>query len=285
MKKTDIYQNITDRILGLLKEGTVPWHRPWAGGAGFLNLKSKKAYRGVNIFILASAGYSSPYWASYKQVSEMGGQVRKGEHGTKVIFWRWIEVEDKDTGKPKKIPFLRDYTVFNVEQCDGLESKIPTPPEKPPVGNCEAAEAIVDAMPKRPEIKHGGHRAFYAPKSDHVGMPDKQAFDGCEEYHSTLFHELVHSTGHESRVGRPGIEDFDGFGSHQYSKEELVAEMGAAFLCGLAGIESKTLDNSAAYIASWMKKIAEDPKLVVQAAAQAQRAVDFITDKKFENNN
>lgn len=283
MKNDDIYQKITDRIVGLLEAGTVPWHKPWAGGAGFFNLKSKKPYRGVNVFMLAAAEFSSPYWASFKQIKDMGGTIKKGEKSTPVIFWRWIEVEDRESGQPKKIPFLRYYNVFNVEQTEGLESKIPAPVAKPEVGNCEAADAIVEAMPQRPRTEHGGHTASYSPKLDRVQMPQKDRFDGCEEYYSTLFHELVHSTGHESRVGRPGIEDFNGFGSHQYSKEELVAEMGAAFLSGLAGIESKTLDNSAAYLASWVGKLKEDPKLVVQAAAQAQKAVDFITDKTFEN--
>jgi antirestriction protein ArdC len=219
----------------------------------------------------------------------MGGKVKPGVKGTIVVFWKRIQIEEED-GEKKVIPFLRYYTVFNVEQCDGLEDKLPKKEEVRETTEEEKAEAlseatilaqtIVDCMPKKPDIKHGGGRACYSPSLDRVRMPEQKDFTGREEYYSVLFHELVHSTGHEDRLARKGVMGTDGswspFGSPSYAKEELVAEMGAAFLCGTVGIENKTIDNSAAYLQSWCDKLAEDPKLFVHAAAAAQRAADFI---------
>lgn len=182
----------------------------------------------------------------------------------------------------KRIPFLRYYNVFNVAQCDGIElpseETILSPEPRP--SPIETAEAIVQGMPKRPEIRTGLDRAFYQPAADFVGMPSVEQFKSGEEYYSTLFHELTHATGHKSRLNRKGVADSEGnwsaFGSEPYSKEELCAEMGAAFLCGEAGIVERTVENSASYIASWLQRLKNDSKLVVTAAAQAQKAADYI---------
>ena len=296
--KNEVYKIITDRILEILKSGVAPWQKPWKTvclgdecGA-FFNLKTKKAYRGANVWILAASPFTSPYFVSFKQAQSMGGKVRKGEKGTIVTFWKPIKIEELVDGRieRKTIPYLRYYTVFNVEQCDGLEAKLPkkaevrdaTEEEKEQarIESIDEAEALVEAMPLKPEIRHGGGRAFYRPTSDLVGMPEREDFNGSEEYYSTLFHELVHSTGHQSRLSRKDVVGADGkwssFGSPSYAKEELVAEMGAAFLCGTIGIENKTIDNSAAYLQSWCDRLVEDPKLFVHAAAAAQRAADFI---------
>jgi antirestriction protein ArdC len=223
--------------------------------------------------------YSSPYWLTFKQAQELGGHVRKGEKACPVVFWKWLDVE-RDEEK-ERVPFLRYYSVFNAAQCEGIDAHVPTVPgatrEHSPVA---AAQAIVDAMPKRPEIRLGLDRAFYSPGGDYVGMPNPGQFRSAEDWHSVLFHELTHSTGAECRLNRKGVSGSDGqwsaFGSNPYAKEELVAEMGAAFLCGQAGIVERTIDNSAAYVASWLARLKDDPKLVVQAAAQAQKAADFI---------
>ena len=166
---------------------------------------------------------------------------------------------------------LRYYTVFNVEQCEGIASPIAAPA----VNAIEECERIVRQMPNPPAMQQDG-RAWYRPSNDTVGMPSRNAFNSAEEYYSTLFHELTHSTGHTSRIGREGIEKLNTFGSESYSKEELIAEMGAAMLCGVAGIERKTLSNSAAYLQSWIDVLKSDARMVVSAASQAQKAADYI---------
>jgi antirestriction protein ArdC len=226
------------------------------------------------VFLLASNGYGSPYWLTYKQATERGGYVRKGEHGTRIVFWkigtRETEDADGDTIERKSI-LLRYYTVFNVEQCDG----IPVPEAVPVVNPIEKCERIVRQMPNPPAMQQDG-RAWYRPSTDTVGMPSRSAFNSAEEFYSTLFHELTHSTGHTKRVGRDGSEKLNAFGSEPYSKEELIAEMGAAMLCGVAGIERKTLSNSAAYLKSWIDVLKSDSHMVVSAASQAQKAADYI---------
>jgi antirestriction protein ArdC len=276
-----IYEMVTDKIIEKLEQGTVPWQKPWVSGGLPKSLVSGKTYRGVNVFLLAIQDYSSPYWLTLKQANDRGGKVRKGEKSTPVIFWNWINKEDKDNpDKVKKIPFLKYYRVFNVEQCDGLN--FPQEEVARPLNRITECEKVVSDMPKAPRLTHGGNHAYYRPSEDVVNMPASDGFVSDEEYYSTLFHELTHSTGHESRVGREGIKDVQPFGTVDYGKEELVAEMGAAFLCGITGINNKTVDNSAAYINSWLKKIRQDKKIIVQAAAAAQKASDFILGKSYK---
>ena len=290
--KVDGYQVITDKIVAELENGTVPWRKPWRSIEGFgpTSLSTGKEYRGINTLMLSmqsmAAGYSSIYWGTYRQIGELGGQVRKGEKSTQVVLWKPFKKEVD--GKEQSFLMLKLFAVFNVEQCDwtqgcdskrgGWFGKMPTNPEPIEadyVEPIELADRILKGMPLRPEIKHGGDRAFYSPLLDYIGMPPTESFDSTEGYYSTLFHELVHSTGHESRVGRQGIEAFAGFGSESYSKEELIAEIGAAFLCAEAGIEPR-IDQNAAYIASWLKVLKNDKKMVVQAAAGAGKATDYI---------
>lgn len=278
----NVYEIITDKILKLLDQGVVPWHKPWrticngTDCGAFFNLKTKRAYRGANVILLASSGFDSPYFASLKQINSMGGRVKAGSQATQVIFWKRVEVDDGDGGK-KVIPLLRYYNVFNIaEQTEGLEDKLPKSAkvELAQHERIAGCEAVVNNMPKAPSIAHGGDKASYSPLFDNVNMPVLERFESPEEYYSVLFHELTHSTGHESRLARK--KEWGFFGGESYSQEELVAEMGAAFLCSYTGIEDKTLNNSAAYINHWRQKISSDPKLVVAAASQAQKAADFI---------
>ena len=282
-----IYDIINSRIIELLQQGTVPWRKTWHVETNSpKNLVSKKEYRGINIFMLACMPYNSPFWLTFKQASDKGGHVRKGEKSTPVIFWKWLDKKDVGDDDAEtatvngKIPMLRYYSVFNLEQTEG----IPSPPTTETIINTfnpiERAEQIIAGMPYRPEIKHGGNSAAYSPMLDYVKLPVPEAFESPEEYYSTAFHELIHSTGHTSRVGRKGILEPSYFGSHEYSKEELVAEMGAAFLCGHSGIEQRTIENSAAYIQGWLKALKNDKTLIVQAAAQGQKAADFILNRK-----
>lgn len=277
------YQEVTARLIEYLEEGTVPWRRPWNAGAPCQNLLSRKPYRGINPFLLNCEPYASPFWLSYRQAKGLGGHVRRGEKGTPIWFWKWYDRQERDpeTGEKaaKRFPVLRRYTVFNVEQCDGLDGRIPSleDPDREPFSPIERAEQMVAGMPSPPAIQYGGRQAFYRPATDTVTVPDRDLFASPPEYYSTLFHELVHSTGHASRLARKGIEAGGSrYGSPTYSREELVAEMGAAYLCGEARIERSTLENSAAYLRGWIAKLRGDATLAVKAAGAAQKAADYI---------
>jgi antirestriction protein ArdC len=274
-----VYEIITNIILTKLEEGTIPWQRPWNTRESMpRNLVSKKEYQGINAFILGCQHYSSPYWLTFKQCKDLGGSIRKGEQGTPVVYWNWLEIEE-DGEMERKVPFMRYYTVFNVAQCENIPAdKMPTTTEATTthIDKIMQCEGIVENWKDKPEIRHGKQQACYIPFSDLVNMPMFETFINSEEYYSTLFHELTHSTGHEKRLNRQGITEIAPFGTPLYSKEELVAEMGAAFLCGFTGIEYATIDNSAAYIQGWLKKLKDDKKLVIIAATQAQKAVNYI---------
>ncbi len=281
------YDVITDRIMTQLEAGTVPWRKPWSAGGFPRNLVSRREYRGVNVFLLSCAPYESPYWLTYRQAQELGGHVRKGEHGWPIVFWKWLEREDED-GEAKRVPLLRYYTGFNLTQCEGIPAeKVPATTKTPPLDfqPIAACEAVVQAMPSPPRLQHGFGQAAYSPPDDTVKMPSPERFTSAEHYYATLFHELTHSTGHKSRLARPGIADsVAAFGSPVYSREELVAEMGAAFLCGRTGIDTAPVtENHAAYVAGWLRALKADSKLVVMAAAQAQKAADFILGVKHED--
>ena len=270
-----IYDHITQRLITLLKQGTVPWHKPWKAQTGLpQNLVTKHPYRGINVFLLLSMSYESPFWLTFRQALQLGGSVRQGERSCPVVFWKPTTITDKESGEPQKIPLLRYYHVFNVAQCDGLKT-VPEPVAVSANGITKP-ETILAYMPQRPEIKHGMARAFYSPREDYVGLPDRERFEQAEGYYATLFHELVHATGHASRLNRATVTDCSGFGSHPYCKEELIAEMGAAFLCGHGAIVERTIDNSAAYLNGWLAQLRSDKTLIVQAAAQAQKAADFV---------
>ena len=268
------YERITERIVGLLEQGTVPWHKPWHVTTGLpRNLVSKKPYRGINVFLLMAMSYESPHWLTFRQSVQLGGNVKKGEKSCPVVFWEPMEVTDQKSGEVEKILLLRLYHVFNVAQCEGLKN-VPVTDETA-FAATKPAE-IVAKMPLPPKIKHGMSHAFYTPINDTVGVPEPKRFNTEDAYHATLFHELVHSTGHEKRLKRLSIMERNGFGSDPYCKEELVAELGSAFLCGQAGIGERTIDSSAAYVKGWLTRLKSDGTFIVYAAAQAQKAADYI---------
>jgi len=275
--KFDPYKKITDAIVAKLEEGVAPWRKPWSGGAlgAPKNLRSKKPYQGINVWLLAMSGYDSPWWMTYKQAIDFGGNVRKGETGTKIIFWRQItKAVETDDEKDSSFWMLKVFTVFNSEQCELPEGRVPVVEV---VDNgltpIESAAAIVAAY-TGPAYSEASNGAWYRPSTDTVNVPPLRRFEAAEEYYSTMFHEQAHSTGHKSRLDR--LQGDAIFGSHAYSAEELVAEMTAAFLCGHAGSEDKTPDTSAAYLASWIKRLKKDPKLIIRAASQAQKAATLI---------
>ncbi|MDB5328655.1 MAG: traC 5 [Phycisphaerales bacterium] len=284
----DVYQVITDQVVTMLDQGVAPWRSPILGrsSAGYpKNLNTGKAYRGINTFLLGftayAKGYESSYWLTFNQVKERGGNVKKGEKSSMVVFWKQYETKDRQTGEDVKLPVLRYYNVFNaLAQCDGIE--VPdkatyTPTDFVPL---DAAAAIVAGYAGGPVVHHGGASAYWRSSTDEVQIPEPSRFATGEEYYSTLFHELAHSTGHSSRLDRKLDTAPNAFGSLDYGKEELIAEMTAAFLSGHCEIAPMTLANQAAYLAGWIKTIKQDKKLIVSSAGAAQRAADWILGQR-----
>jgi antirestriction protein ArdC len=272
----NVYEIVTDQIIKQLESGNVPWRKPWIAAAP-CNLVSQKEYRGINTFMLSASGFPSRYWLTYAQVVKLGGHVKQGEHGHIVVFWNIGEEKlNPKNGKLQKPFLLRYYRVFNLSQTEGIAHKLGiAKASAQPVPDISACEQLVVAMPNAPKIVPSD-RAWYRPSADQVGMPNKSLFHSSEAYYATLFHELAHSTGHPSRIGRDGVEVLNSFGSEAYSKEELIAEMGSAMLCGVTGIAPAVIENSAAYLRSWVSVLKGDSKLVVAAASAAQKAADYI---------
>lgn len=279
-----INEMITQRMIERITElGELPWRKPWTSVSQWpRNLISKKRYRGINVFMLYSLGYSNPYFLSLKQANELGGKIRKGERAVPVVFWKILEPQDKtapkDDPRSRRHALLRYYHVFNVDQTTGIpEDKLPKVeiPERE-ASPIEDAEQIARSMPNPPTIKYGLSQAAYLPTLDIVQMPKQEWFCEDEHFYATLFHELAHSTGHESRLARKAVVNPGGFGSDPYAKEELVAEMASAFLCNHCGILPHVETNCASYLGGWLKRLHEDHTLLVSAGSQAQRAFDLI---------
>lgn len=275
----NVFEIVTEQILSHLDKGIIPWKKPWTTKIRLpRNLVTGKLYRGINIWLLLTSSYASPYWLTFNQITTLKGKVKKGEKSSIVVFWNFKEVNElnEKTGEmdKKNIPYLKYYRVFNVLQCEGLT--YPDQPEETHIDPIAEAEALIEGYKGRPEIKHGFVHACYNPIEDLIKMPNRSAFVTLQEYFSTLFHEAIHSTGSASRINRETLSKPASFGSKDYAKEELIAEMGAAYLCGISGIAHATIANSAAYIQGWKNTISKDSRLVVMAAAQAQKAVNFI---------
>jgi antirestriction protein ArdC len=274
----NVYDIVTEKIIAQLQQGVAPWRKPWRSLPP-CNLISGKEYRGINPFLLVPQGYGSRYWLTFNQANKLGGRIRKGQHSSIVTFWnigeeKLITASDGRTRKSK--PFLlRYYNVFNLEQTENIADKLGIGNQSARVADIPACDGLLANMPNRPAFEQS-HAAWYRPATDTIGMPAKILFPNVEEFYSTYFHELTHSTGHASRVGREGIEKIENFGSESYSREELVAEMGAAMLCGITGISPATIPNSAAYLSHWIQRLRGDSKLIIAAASQAQKAADYI---------
>jgi len=272
------------RILDLLEQGGLPpWRKPWKGCAMPQNMTSRREYNGLNRWMLLMAPYGSPFYITIKQINALGGKIIKGEKPWPVFFWQRIEKELKD-GSTRNYLFCRGYKVWNVEQCEGLpEDKIPDLEaelhEHDTIAECEA---IVQGYEGAPEIIPDIGRCYYAPLTDKVGMVPIEHFDTAEHYYSALFHEFAHSTGHGSRLDREGLTKLVGEGSHEYSQEELVAEFCSAMLCAQAGIDQEVIENQAAYIAGWHKRLRGDPEALVFASRDANKAFNHIVGKTYE---
>jgi antirestriction protein ArdC len=272
----DVYTIVTNRIIELLEKGVIPWRQPWTDAGLPKNMVSGKHYRGINVWLLNSLNYPQNNFLSFRQIKELGGSVKKGERSQEVVFWKWIEKENPETGEIDKKPFLRYHRVFNISQCEGIpKEKIPQEPERN-ISPLESCEKIIAQMPKCPEIRNYEQKAYYNRFQDLINMPRMETFSKTEEYYGTLFHELIHSSGHADRLNRKELLESKGFGTRDYAIEELTAEMGASYLKSHAGIPIEELNNNAAYISGWLERLKDDKKFIIHASAQAQKATDYI---------
>ena len=277
-----IYSMITERICKMLEAGTIPWQHPWTTPGIFpQNMMSRHQYRGINAFLLAYAGFQLPFFLTFKQTKSLGGHVKRGEKGFPIVFWKFREVEKEDSQSGEtetvNIPMSRFYTVFNCSQIAGIDDKIPA--LEKPNGNyspIEKAEQLIANMLNPPKIQHQKRQAYYNHQTDIINIPAPEWFESSEHYYATLFHELIHYTGHHSRLKRRDKDEKRTFGSDAYSKEELIAEMGSAFLCALVGIEKPVIRNAAAYIQGWLEVFEDDNTMLITAAGKAQKAVEWV---------
>jgi antirestriction protein ArdC len=274
----DVYSIITNRIIEQLEKQVIPWRKPWTEGGHPQNLFTKRPYIGMNTWLLGSLGYAQNYFLTWKQLKAVGASVKKGEKGTMVVFWKRIAQEEgKTSTDPKKVKsILRYYYVFNIAQIDDLPEVITIPAFPDTVSHITACDEIIERMPQCPTIKHGKQQAYYDPLKDHINMPKQGSFDTLTSYYATLFHELIHSTGHQTRLNRKEIVEPNKFASDPYSLEELTAEIGACYLNSITGIAQTEFDNSVAYIKGWIDKLKNDRRFIVYASGQAQKATDYI---------
>lgn len=291
MEKKNVYQEITDRMISILESGVCPWKKPFKDSEIVKefprNFKSKKLYRGINCWILHCSPYRSNLWGTYKQLEEAGFQVRKGEKATQVVFWKLLDIENKNESgeiEQDKIPLLKSYYVFNVEQCEGfveVANGDVIAKEEDKIAECEK---LISGFPLgMPEIHHAPGRASYSRLKDVISVPSPSEYDCKEEYYQVFFHECIHATGHKDRLKRETLLNWNYQGDENYSQEELIAELGASFLSGFAGILDKTIENSAAYLTGWVNALRGDNKLIIKAAGQAQKATDYLMGVKFED--
>ena len=275
----DIYTEVTNRIVAALEQGTPPWVCPWRQGSALPNnLATGKAYRGVNVLILAveamSRNFTDNRWLTFRQANTLGARVRQGEHGTVIVFYRMHEINDTTdgfeelSGEVRKIPLLKTYVVFNADQLNGLPDRFVLPPLQPwqPLNVAEQLITQTDAL-----ICHGGNQAFYRPSSDTIQLPPMSSFAHADDYYATALHELTHWTGHSTRLNRLSVQRQ---GVEAYAFEELVAEIGAAFLCAQCGLDGVV--EHASYIETWLNALRRDKRLIFVAAGAAQKAADWV---------
>jgi antirestriction protein ArdC len=300
----DVYLEITGRILDSLEKGCIPWEKPWSctNGLSPKNHLTGRPYSGINVVLLAMSGFSSPLWLGYGQAKTMKGHVKAGSKGSKIFKWNVIQrtkegfkvIQDRKTKRlkavdrnnrlaywahesdidPRKTLILpMERTVFNSTQIDGIDFP---EMEAPTFNIIEKAEKTFKNMPSRPAISYGGNRAFYRPAHDDITLPPRDAFKDPESFYDTAYHELIHATGHDTRLSRKGITESKRFGTDPYAKEELIAELGASFVCGRVGIVDRTIKESSAYINGWIKTLRNDKRLLINAASAAEKASNYV---------
>ena len=285
----DVYQIVTDKIIARLEQGYIPWRKSWQTATA-CNYVTGKAYRGINAFLLNMEGAERPYYLTFKQASDLGGRIKKGAKSEIITYWNWVYTDKKSgkklspdqwrfapAGSVTKTAFLKYYNVFNVLDTEGIELSFPHITQRPLPEKLAVCEQIIESIPNPPTIRFGGQEPSYSHTLDCVTMPHIDYFESAELYYCTFFHELVHATGHHERLARKAEGQGNRFGSELYSKEELIAELGASFLCAFAEIEQQTLEDSAAYIQNWLQVLNDDKRFIVEAAGKAQQAADYLT--------
>lgn len=290
----DMYEVITNRIIEQLEKGTLPWRKTWSSYGLAKNYVSGKTYKGINMLMMNFfSPHSIPYYLTYKQAQELGGNVKKGAKAEQVIYFNMVFKDSNDNTISKEaantlegvkvIKFLKYYNVFNVEDIENIDFKFNEVVLKPNE-KIERCEQVISGYPSPPQyVEKDKGRAYYSPMEDYINMPPIEQHHNSEAYYATFFHESIHSTGHAKRLNREGIAQFDKFGSERYTMEELIAELGASFLCGITGIDREPIiENSAAYIQGWLGKLKGDKQFIFKAAAEAQKAVDFIIGNTFD---
>jgi len=267
MKINEIYANITEQIKSRLEQGTLPWRKSWVVGIP-KNLISRRAYQGINFLSLCMTDFASPYYLSFLQCQDRGGYVTKGSKGTAILFWKLLNIplpDNHEKQKPYEFPYLKYSYVYNITQTSLYSGK----PEPTSIIECDQ---ILNNMKDRPAIKHNTMRCYYSPSEDYISLPMQEDFDSTEEYYSSLFHELIHWTGSPARLAR--LENRSD--ATDVANEELIAEIGSSFLCGLCGISSAVIDNQASYIEGWLAHLNHDSAYFIKAATLANKAVSYI---------
>lgn len=290
MKTQEILEQIQDKIVDLMKTEGTDWHKPWTSKPAPINHLTKKPYRGMNNFWLSVQDHKSYEWGTFKQWSEKGYQIKKGSKATRVVFCElkekkeeWLKDDElilyKATGKLPKYFLWKNYAVFNGDQVEDFISTIPVNTHSTELTQNKKKDVEFFIANTEAVINYGQNSAFYSPLSDHIGMPSLEMFDTDVDYFSTLLHELTHWTGHKDRCDR---DQTNGFGTTEYAKEELVAEVGSAFLCRILGVEKTVRKDHAKYLNSWIEIIQDESKAMVRAFSQAQKAVDFLEQLQLE---
>lgn len=271
----DIYAEITNRMIAEMEKGIIPWRKPWMASGAAISHTTGKPYSLLNQMLLGKAGE----WLTFKQVNAEGGQVRKGEKSRMVVFWKWIDHEDEETGEITQVPFLKYYNVFHLSQCEGISAKY-TQELIETASADETAEKIIAEYVRREGVtieNQEGNQAYYQPTIDRIVLPLMKQYAETAEYYGTAFHEMVHSTGHMKRLNR--IDSTANFGSESYSKEELIAEIGSTALVHHCGLETgASFRNSTAYIQNWLQALKNDKRFIVSASSKAEKAVNFILE-------
>ncbi|MFM9950915.1 MAG: ArdC family protein [Saprospiraceae bacterium] len=291
----NLYEVVTNKIIGMIEQGVAPWRKTWSTYGLARNYGTNHIYTGINLILMNNTLHPIPYFMTFKQVKEQGGRVRSGAKAEMVYYFNIYYKDAYDHTLTKEeaglrrnggdeiqvLKFIRYYNVFNIADIEGIQFEIPEVQLKPneKIARCEK---IIEVMPNPPTINRiNGNKAFYSPAHDYVNIPSIEQFDSAEDYYTTFFHELIHSTGHASRLGRVEVMNHQTFGSNPYSREEIVAEMGASFLCSSVQIDyDGIIENSASYLDGWLKVLREDSKFIFKAAAEAQKAADYILNWK-----
>lgn len=280
-EQKDVYSLINERIIAELEKGTIPWQKPWSDGGIPRNLVTGRQYRGINVMLLALEGYEHNLFLTFNHVNKIGGKVKKGAKGHLITYWNAVEEQMQGTtegAEKKKKYYLRFYYVYNISQCENIPAQYL--PKENDIREIPTCESVVRSMPNCPAIKHQKQQAFYNHVEDYINMPKRKSFKSDESYYSTLFHEMVHSTGHPSRLNREGITKAAEFGGELYSQEELVAEIGTCYLQSHTGIAEKEFKQSAGYIDGWLERLKSDKRFIFSAFSSAQKAVDYILNVK-----